>query len=572
MKASFSLRSRTEALDRPTESCFRKLGLCVLIASPALLGPRAFSAPATWSMTSLEQAVQPMQHQLDGFMQILPYSLPIPSNDEAVALQKQGTLSAYVAALAARGIALPVRMYDEQDTAAGAVATAQTIQAAGLPIHVWSSLHGASAGAPAGFGHDPATAFWPLNGEPDVWAKDGNGNYWPAFPLASPAVGYALMKSNLLVLADAGITAIAGLWTDYEDFPVYWADMKASVNQRTYFSRYYLDAYAAGNGSVAGYGRSLLTNDTMNQSNPMWRYSYDLRYSLLKESARRALTDVYGNAPLYGNYGAYYSTASTPFNTDGNDFHPPSPPPEAGIVAMPVAYADTFYLANDFTARNPAHVPVNQTTVDDVYWYNMLTQISSSQANDGAVGKSIPWVSCYVPDNTSPAWVSRKMSISVYKELLRHIWLRGASGMYVFNATPPYRTPQESFNDLAYASSVLDEMLAFRTFLTNGAPMNYSVNSSLYSGGVEWSGMSNSRTNPTQWVVRTVSRTGSDSVVPEISPEPGLTFHNVPAPAAGATFILNANGSMYRVDPLRASGVRRRTAQRKFHGTENFQR
>lgn len=556
MKASFSPGSRAAALDRPTGSRFRKLGLCVLIASPALLGPRAFCAQATWNMTSLEQAVQPMQHPLGGFMPILPYSLPIPSGDDAVALQKDGTLGAYVAALAARGLALPVRMYDDNDTAAGAIATAQTIQAAGLPIYVWTSLQGDSGWVPAGFGHDPATAFWPWN--PNAWAKDGGGNYWPAFPLASPAAGYAHMKRNLLVLANVGISAIAGLWTDYEDFPVYWEDMKASVDQRTYFSRYYTDAYAAGNGlSVSGYGRSLLTDDTMNQSNPMWKYSYDLRYSLLKKSARQALTDVYGNAPAYGNYGTYYSTAGIPFNTDGNDFHPPSPPPEAGIVAMPVAYADTYYLATDFTARNPAHVPVSQATVDDVYWYNMLTQISSSQANDGAVGKSIPWVSRYVPDNTSPAWVNRKMSISVYKELLRHIWLRGASGMYVFDAPPPYRTPRESFADLAYASSVLDEMLAFRTFLLNGAPMNYSVNSSLFSGGVEWSGMSNSRTNPTQWVVRTVSRTGSDAVVPEISPEPGLTFHNVPAPVGGATFILNADGSMSRVDSGAAAAARR---------------
>jgi hypothetical protein len=120
--------------------------------------------------------------------------------------------------------------------------------------------------------------------------------------------------------------------------------------------------------------------------------------------------------------------------------------------------------------------------------------------------------------------------------------------MYVFNTAPPYRTPQESFNDLAYASSVLDEMLAFRTFLMNGAPMNYSVSSSLFSGGVEWSGMSNSRTTPTRWVVRTVSRTGSDSVVPEITPKPGLTFHDVLAPVGGATFILSADGSINRVE------------------------
>ena len=549
MKAGFSSGSRTEALNGPTESLCRKLGLCLLIASSAVLGSRAACAQVTWSMTSLEQVVPPMRHHLDGFMPILPAGLPIPSDVGAAVLQRNGTLGEYVAALAARGLALPVRMYDDDDTVAGAVATARTLQAAGLPIHVWTSLHGDSSLAPDGFAHDPGTAFWPWGASPNAWAKDGGGNYWPAFPLASPAAGYALMKSNLQVLADAGISTIAGIWTDYEDFPAYWADMKASINQRTYFSQYYTNAYAERSLlSLAQYGPGLLTNDTMNQNNPMWRYSYDLLYALLKSSARQAITDVYGPAPLYGNFGAYYSTSSIPFTTDGTDFHPPSPPPEAGIVAMPVAYADTVYLANDFADRNPSKVPVNQATVDDVYWYNMLKQISSSQANDGAIGKSVPWVSSYVPDNTSPAWVNWRMSISAYKELLRHIWLRGASGMYVFNPGPPYRPPQEAFDELAYASEVLDEMLAFRKFLLNGVPMNYGVNSSRFGGAVEWSGMSNRRTDPTQWVVRTVSRTGSDAVVPRISPERGLIFRDVPAPAAGATFLLNADGRMKRVE------------------------
>lgn len=516
-----------------------------------LLGMRAAHAQATWDMASLEQAVQPMEHSLNGFMPILPAAIPI-SNQQAATWESEGTLATYVQALAARGIALPVDIAYSQDDA-GAVAEATTLQSLGLPVYVWTSIYGDTSSAPSGFGHSAAAAFWPFNSTPYPWAFDGN-DYWPAYPLATPTPAYNLVKGNLQILANAGVAPIAGLFLDYEDYPVYWADQKASVAQRTYFSQYYTDAYAQANGVLPSqYGPDLLTNDTMDQNNPMWRYSYDLNYTLLKESARQALTDVYGGSPIFGNFGSYFSTASIPFNTDGSDFHPPTLGPEPGIVAMPVAYADNFYLANDFTGSNPNDIPVSQTTVDDVYWYNMLTQVSSSQANDGAVGGSIPWVSFYVPDNTTQQWVAWAMSVPTYEELLRHIWLRGASGMYVFNPAPPYRTPQDSFNELEYARSVLDEMLSFRAFLTNGAPMNFSINSSLYSGGVEWSGMSNSRTNPTQWVVRTVSRTGSDSVVSAITPEPGLTFSNVPAPASGATFILNDDGSMHRADSRPAS-------------------
>jgi hypothetical protein len=512
-------------------------------ATLALLSPLVAQAQATWDMTSLEKVVQPMEHSLDGFMPILPAGIPI-TNQQAAAWQPDGTLAGDVQALAARGIGLPVDIAYSQDYA-GAVAVATTLQSLGQPVYVWSYIYGDTSGAPSGFNHAAAAAFWPLTEVPYPWAFDGN-TYWPAYPLARPTVAYNLVRGNLQVLANAGIASVAGLFMDYEDYPVYWGDQKASVAERTYFSNYYTEAYASGSGvSLAQYGPDLLTDDTMNQNNPMWKYSYDLAYTLLKNSARQALTDVYGSSPIFGSFGAYFSTASRPFNTDGSDLHPPTLGPEPGIVGMPVAYADNFYLSNDFTEYNPNHVPVNQTTVDDVYWNNMFTQVSSSQSNDGSIGESVPWVSRYVPDVTSAQWVTWAISVPTYKELLRHIWLRGASGMYVFN---PDRTPQDSFDELEYARSVLDEMLSFRTFLTNGAPMNFAVNSSLYAGGVEWSGMSNSRTNPTQWVVRTVSRTGSDSVVPAITPEPGLTFSNVPAPVGGATFILDDDGSMHRVD------------------------
>lgn len=511
-----------------------------------LLGMSAARAQATWDIASLEQNVQPMQHQLNGFTPILPWGLPVPLGTDAVTAQANGTLLQDAQALNARGIALVIDAGWPGDTGVGDVATAQTLQGAGLPIYVYSYMYGDYSSAPPGLDGN-ATAFWHVNAAPNPWASDGN-QYWPAFPLATPAVGYNFIKNVLQNLANSGITSIQGLFTDYETYPVHWADMKASIAERTYFSQYYTDAYAAGNGVLPSqYGADLLTNDTMDQNNPMWKYSYDLRYALLKQSARQALTDVYGPAPIYGNYGAYFSSAGAPFNDGIDGPHPPSPPPESGIAAMPVAYANMieWYFEN----KNPNNVQPTQQTADDVYWNTMLTEVSTSQANDGTVGRSIVFVSNYVGGATNPPWSNYYwMTPSVYKELLRHIWLRGAGGMYVFDSDPSYEPTQTAFDNLEYARSVLDEMLSFRTFLINGAPMNFSVASPMFGGGVEWSGMSNSQVNPTQWVVRTVSRTGSDSVVPAISPQAGLTFTNVPAPADGATFILNGDGSIHRVD------------------------
>src|SRR5262249_18801021 len=159
--------------------------------------------------------------------------------------------------------------------------------------------------------------------------------------------------------------------------------------QRTYASQYYTDAYASGNGILPSrYPPDLLSNDKYDSQNAMWRYSYDLRYTLLRESARRALTDVYGTKTVFGNYGSYYSTASKGYvDNGGSGPYPPSPPPEAGTVSMPAAYANNFYLANDFKWHNPAGLEVNRDRVDEVYWYRMLTAVSTSAANNGALGR-----------------------------------------------------------------------------------------------------------------------------------------------------------------------------------------
>jgi Concanavalin A-like lectin/glucanases superfamily len=503
---------------------------------------QAASEPA-WDMDSLLRFVQPMHHSLDGFMAIRPQSLPIPTNNDAVRLRRDGRLRRYVDALWARGITTTVQIGGGLDTDAGALATALTVQEARVPIHVWASLPGAYEGA---------ASFWPLDAQPNAWSTDSNGAHWPAFPLARPDGAYQALKRKLLLLKDndPSIAAIEGMWMDYEQQPLWYFDVGAAYAQRTYASQYYTDEYAAGNGiPPSSYGPDLLRNDTYDSRNPMWRYAYDLRYALLKQSARKALTDVYGATPAFGNYSSYYSTASSGYvDNGGAGPYPPSPPPEAGIVAMPVAYANNFYLANDFEWHNPANLAPSRETVDNVYWYRMLTSVSTSAVNSGANGRTIPWVSFGVADVKDAKWLPwGKMSTPLYQELLRHIWLRGASGLYVFNRNPHYQPARDSFNELELARSVLDEMLSYREFLTNGVPMNYAVGSQLFSGGVEWSGRSERAVNPTRWLVRTVSRTGADASV-SITPRAGLTFRDVPAPVGGATFLLEADGSRHRVD------------------------
>ena len=137
--------------------------LIVTTACAPLLSVSARAEP-TWDMESLTSVVQPMQHALNGFLSIRPQSLPIPTNDDAVSLRKAGTLRRYVDELWARGIAATVQIGGGSDTDAGAIATALTLQEAGVPIHVWTFQPGAYGGA---------AAFWPESAAPTSSAIAG---------------------------------------------------------------------------------------------------------------------------------------------------------------------------------------------------------------------------------------------------------------------------------------------------------------------------------------------------------------------------------------------------------------
>jgi len=490
---------------------------------------------ATWDFdpaTGLPAFVQPMQHALNGALPILTQDTPVPNTDEKVAALPAGALQQEIATLWARGIVPNVYTGPGADN--GALSTAQILQAAGEPIHIFSQL--------------TTQDFWPPTATPNPWFTGSDGvTSYPVYPLATPTGAYNALVVDYQYLKSNGINSVNGLWMDYETYP---GSGDFTQQHLAYPSQFYTDSYAAPSGVlVSPYGPSLLTDGVDDVNNPMSRYSWDLEYILLKNSAYKALTDTFGTGPIFGDFLIYFSSTAVPYVPI---YQGPRPyttyAPEAGIVANPPIYADTSYLAGDFLNANPSNYPLNQTNADNVFWFRMLTAASTCTANNGAAGRTVAFMTYYVTEQLLEPYGDYAMSASVYKELLRHLWLRGVSGMRIFNPGPPFEGPLKSYTELEYARSVLDEMLSFRTFLANGVPMNYSVNSPEFTGGIEWSGLSNSATNPTQWVVRTVSRSGSPGTVASITTQTGLTFRNIPAPTNGATYILNSDGTRHRVD------------------------
>lgn len=158
--------------------------------------------------------------------------------------------------------------------------------------------------------------------------------------------------------------------------------------------------------------------------------------------------------------------------------------------------------ASLFTATNPVaygvdsafwsvwqagHSP-DQAGIDQVYMHLMLRQSSVDAANRAQQAPylhAVPWVARWVRDlrdRQTPV-----MSRSAYREALRHLWLRGAAAMQVFNPLQAGHFA-ESLAEVQDAVAVYDELLPQRAVLDEPQVMNTTVPEP-GQAGLLWSGL-----------------------------------------------------------------------------------
>lgn len=201
----------------------------------------------------------------------------------------------------------------------------------------------------------------------------------------------------------------------------------------------------------------------------------------------------------------------------------------------PVAYGNTIW--KKYNWKGEWNWPLDVAHMDRVYTQVMLGQFSRDAANIMRVApetRSIPWVDRYCADDRDPSIPI--LSRTRYREILRHLWLRGADTMQVFN-------PQWFPDDVAKTAivteeledvvMVYDEMLAYRKFLDDGQVMNTEIIQATDDGGF-WSGL---RLGD-QAIVRTFTQ-GASTVKVKIRPFEKAEEIELDCPPAGATFFLN---------------------------------
>jgi hypothetical protein len=442
-------------------------------------------------MASFAQIVKPMQHGTKGRMSLLLWNFPIPRGDDLVRLRENGSLRRSVDQMAERGFVPTVEM-GWQWTLPGALAMARTLQEAGQPVYLMiprvDFLEGTAYEGCTVWGTGPDAT------------RGGQVRRWPCLALARPELTARWLRDQLQPFQEAKIR-VQAVWLDDECLPHPWNGcyeaQRASEACRRAYPPGVLDRFDAFRAWADNFRADLFSKGT----------------SPVKQMFPGALV---------GEYGDVVSGADARFSLD---------------ALMPSAYANTVDLPGAFRGRS-----LEKAAVDRFYFRNLLAIVSSANAGKARGKLSIPYLSQWTPDNQDPKYRDFAMTQGLYRELNRHLWLRGCDSLYLFNlGYPGSGVPAKfSLQSVEDVRAVYDEMLAWREYLERGKPMNYAVAKSLEDEAV-WSGLELDGRS----LVRTVSLGQADRKV-EVRRANGKAVL-LDAPRGGATYLIDRNDRTERI-------------------------
>jgi len=447
---------------------------------------------ATWDVESLVRVVGPMRNSIAGRMPFMVWNLPLPLDDELVPMERDGRLARYIAQLAERGIVPSVNL-GWRWSMNGALTMARALRDGGRPVNIlFPDPHlleehvfkGSTVGIIA------PTAV-----------SGGIVRRWPCFPEADAREAAAYLRQTLQPFKDAGID-VQGVWLDDEGLPYPW--------NGAYFAQRSLEEC-----------RKRYPADALVSFGVFTEWTQEFRARMFTEVVRPS-REMFPRA-RFGNYGD---------TTSGTD-------PRFGLDAlMPALYANTRDLPGAFPSGAPS-----QVEVDGFYATRLLRIFSESNARKAPGKLSIPYVSRFVPDNASSQY-RLGMSQRAYRELLRHVWLRGADALFLFNhgfpTKPQIVTHEASFASVEDARAVYDELLAHRPFLDGGTPVTYAVPKDL-SREALWSGL---RAGDV-CLIRATPPSGAPSRV-HVAAFEG-TAVDLEVPPEGAYYLLSRDGKAQRL-------------------------
>lgn len=365
---------------------------------------------------------------------------------------------------------------------------------------------------------------WPadLAGDKKEWAHQFDASYTPKDKddvHACPALvtGWAInarhVRMTLQKYKDAGLTVDA-VWMDWEGDPIGGPER---YDQALHCARC----------------RETLPQGVLDNARTFFDYCWRRYMDLGGAYLAAPVAEIF---PLCSvtDWRVTVSTARRPIRNWEDVGYSPVVPPFYN-TSNPVAYGNTV----SWNLWKPAW-KLDREHVDQFYTYLLLNETSDDAANRliwAPERKAVPWVCRWCPDDPNPKIPI--MSRERYREVLRHLWLRGINGMQIFN---PKR---DGFEDIAVsevqdAVAVYDEMLAYKDFIDHGKPICLDL-PKMQDSGVVWSGL--------RWGNRAIVRAfkqGGGSEPATIEPWPGRKI-TLKATAEGKTWELVLKDKQVRV-------------------------
>ena len=334
---------------------------------------------------------------------------------------------------------------------------AQALKQAGSPIIM---MEGQGGEWPASLIPDRAT--WAHQFDPGYSTRDDTH--------ACPAltIGWMMnarhIRATLQKYKDAGLTVDA-VWMDWEGEPIGGGGIMERYDQALHCARCRatLPAVALANAKTF--------------SDYTWRRYMDLGGAYLAAP----VLEIFPQCSVT-NWRVTISTQTRPIrNWEDQPYTPVVPP--FYTASNPVAYGNTV----SWSLWKPTY-KLDREHVDQFYTYLLLNETSDDAANRliwAPDRKAVPWVCRWCPDDPNPKIPI--MSRERYREVLRHLWLRGISGMQIFQ---PKRDGYEeiAIAEVQDAVAIYDEILPYKDFIDHGTPISLDL-PKMQDDGVLWSGL-----------------------------------------------------------------------------------
>ncbi len=411
----------------------------------------AEESPIPWDLPTLFERVPPLQHDASGRLAMVTWQrFRMSAEDKSFEEGKPLPVEMY-RELARRG--LTQALFPDEKY----IPMALAIQEAGGQVIF---VQGDGGNGPGGEAPDALHQF-----PADYELPEGRRHYVCPLMLEGWNIRANKVRETLSKFRDAGVK-VTGYWMDWEGEPWPlkrgWEQAKLCTRCREQFPPGVLDDWE--------------------------------RYRAYIALLRADLFSAYLAAPVREIYPAcsitnWEAVVSTPETIVWSWTQSRSlPPQQLGLLtgSNPIAYGNDYLYKLHW--EKLGDLPLNQETMDRLYTSVELAQVSQNEANQqrwAPEKQVLPWVDRYCPDEDDSQVPI--MSRERYREVLRHLWLRGADGMQIFQ---PVRKGHESIatEEIEDAVAIYDEMLRYYKFLEAGTTMNTPV-PALQEKGPIWSGL-----------------------------------------------------------------------------------